>query len=1025
MLILIVAASIPLAASQPTFESSTSAPPAVVTASGIVVDLNGEPVTGASVFEKGTRNGTVTDIDGRFVLNVNPGAILVVSFIGYIDQEVGAAENLRVVLQENKELLDEVIVIGYGTVKKKDLTGSVASFRKKDMGKGVNASLSSLLEGRAAGVRVIQSSAEPGGGITVQVRGAGSVNASSDPLYVIDGLPIETNNVVSGQGNKVPGASAARNPIANINPADIESIEVLKDASATAIYGSRGANGVIIVTTKKGTAGKAKVSYDGYAGIQLPKPMIEVLNAEDYKRILNEIQATEGSGIDATEIVNDIEDGGTDWQSLLVQKAWLQSHSVSVSGGTNGLRYYGSMNVFDQDGVLKTSKYSRYDARVNFEYTSNKFKTGFNMSTSYSKDKVVPLGYNTNEEGGVLYSASHFDPTQGIYNEDGSFKRSTFLNIENPLAILYGKTSKTDNYRTLGTIYAEYFLLPGWSVKANLGFDARNSRRDTYVSRLCQDGRASSGIGNVFTGTRSNYLGELTTTYTKDFGKHSHFDAMAGVTYQKFNSISLRGTGFGFPSDDTMTNNMALADASQNVIESGKENNKLLSYIGRVNYSLQDIYLFTATLRVDGSSRFGENNKFGYFPSAAFAWKAVNYDFIKDLGVFDDLKLRLSYGRTGNQDIGNYMSITTYTPGGKYVLDGNTVVTFEPSRLANPDLKWETTSQYNAGLDMAFFKGRLAVTVEYFYKYTSNMLFNRPLASSSGYTQRLENIGDISNKGFELTINSRNIEGPFSWNTSFNLGTLKNRVENLGGLADMIHTSAGQTTSQIAIIREGNPINSFYGYQTDGIWQSVEEIQASGTKDNVKPGDIKFVDQDDNHTVNSEDRVLLGNSIPKVTMGLNNDFSYKGLTLSLFFDSALDFKILNNSFVESYYPVSHRRNRVAEMYLNRWTPENPSNKYPSFVNPTRQGTRPVNDMTVQDGSYIRLQTAQLSYNFPLRDNRYLSNLTVYVTGQNLFTLTRYAGQDPAVNSNNSNTLRIDFNSYPTYRTVMMGVNVSF
>ena len=992
--------------------------------SGTVKDAAGVPVIGASVFVKGTSEGTITDIDGKFSIKVAPGAVLVFSSIGYDNVEVAASPGMNVVLQEDQELLDEVVVVGYGTVKKKDLTGSVSSFRKKDMGQGVNASLSALMEGRAAGVRVTQSSAEPGGGIDVQIRGAGSVNASSAPLYVVDGLPIETNNVVSGQGASMPGVSAARNPISNINPSDIESIEVLKDASATAIYGARGANGVIIVTTRKGSSGRAKVSYDGYVALQDPKKMVDVLNAEDYKRILNEIQATPGSGVSETEIVGDIENGGTDWQSLLIRRAVLHSHSLSLTGGGKDIKYFASVNIFNQDGVLKESGYDRYDGRINLEYTGKRLRAGANMTTSYSMDKVVPLGYGTNEEGGLLYSARNFDPTQAVKNEDGTYKRSSFLNVENPLAILYGKTSRTNNYRTLGTYWADFTILPGWTVKANIGFDVRTSRRDTYVSQLTQDGRANSGVANVFSGTRSNYLGELTTTYMKDF-RTSSLNVMAGVTYQKFSHNAFNVTAKGFPGDDTGTDNLGLGDPSLTTVGSSRENNKLLSFIGRANYNLRDIYLFTATLRVDGSSRFGANNKFGYFPSAAFALKAANYDFIRNLNVFDDLKLRLSYGRTGNQDIGNYMSITTFSKGGSLVLDDKKVVTFEPSRLANPDLKWETTSQYNAGLDMAFFKNRLSISMDYFYKYTSDMLFNRPIAASTGYTQRLENVGDISNRGFELTISSRNFEGPFIWNTTFNLGTLKNRVENLGGIPDMIHTGAGQTTSQIAIIREGEPLNSFYGYKTAGIWQSMEEIEQSGTKDSVQPGDIRFVDQTGDNVVNSEDRVILGNSIPKVTMGLGNEFSYKGFTLNVFLDAAIGFKILNNSIVESYYPVSHRRNRIAYMYLNRWTPEHPSNKYPSFVNPTRQGTRPVNDMTVQDGSYLRLQTVQLSYNVPLGEKSKISNLTLYVTGQNLATLTSYSGQDPSVNANNSSTLRIDFNSYPTYRTYTFGMNLTF
>lgn len=1020
----LILVSTPVSASEATYQADQSQK---ITVTGVIRDASGQPVIGAGVIEEGSAsNGTITDESGRFSLAVQKGANVKVTCIGYDDYVFQAVTTspMNITLSEDSKLLEEVVVIGYGTVKKKDLTGSVASFRKKDMSQGVNPSLSALLEGRAAGVIVTQSSAEPGGGISVQVRGAGSVNASSSPLYVIDGLPIETNNVVSGQGASVPGVSAARNPLSGINPSDIESIEVLKDASATAIYGARGANGVILVTTKKGASGKAKVTYDGSVGIQMPKKMIDVLNAEDYKRILNEIQATEGSGVAAKEIVGDIQDGGTDWQSELLRKSVVHSHSLSLAGGTNNVKYYASMNYFGQDGVLKTSEYDRYDGRVNVEYTGPKLKAGANISTSYTKDKVVPLGYSTNEEGGVLYAARNFDPTLAIKNDDGTYQRSDFLNVDNPLALLYGKTSTTNNYRTLGTAFAEYTILDGWKIKANVGFDVRNSRRDTYVSQLTKDGRANSGIGNIFTGTRGNWLAELTSTYNKDFRNNSSLSTLVGATFQKFTMQSFNGTAKGFPVDNVLTNNMGMGNAELFTMGSSKENNKLLSFIGRVNYSLKDTYLFTVTMRVDGSSKFGENNKFGYFPSGAFALKLNNYDFIRNLNTFDDLKLRLSYGRTGNQDIGNYMSITTFGNGGKIDLDNSLQVSLEPSRLANPDLKWETTSQYNVGLDMAFFKSRLSVTAEYFYKYTSDMLFNRPIPASTGYSQRLENVGDISNQGFELTINSRNIEGVFSWNTSFNLGTLKNRVENLGGIPDMIHTGAGQTTSQIAIIREGETLNSFYGYKTAGIWQSEDEIKASGTKDNVRPGDIKFVDQNGDNLVNSDDRVIIGKSIPSVTLGFGNEFIWKGFNLNIFFDGAFGFQMLNNSVVESYYPVSHRRNRIAELYKNRWTPENPSTKYPSFVNPNRQGVRPVNDLTVEDASYFRLQTLQLTYNVPLKTDK-LSNLAFYILGQNLFTITKYSGQDPAFNSNNSSTLRIDFNSYPTYRTVTLGMNISF
>ena len=996
---------------------------------GVVRDETGEPIIGANVIEKGTSNGLITDLDGAFSLEVKPGSTLVISYIGYISQEIPITDNtttLNIKLVEDSKTLDEVVVVGYGTMKKSDLTGSVSSFRKKDMNQGVNSSLSGLLQGKAAGVQVTQASAEPGGGITIQVLGAGSVNAESGPLYVVDGLPIETSNVVSGSGNGMPGMRVARSPISNINPADIESIEILKDASATAIYGARGANGVVLVTTKKGASGKMKVNYSGFVGMQVKKDMIEVLNAEDYKRILNEIQATPGSNVSDSEIVGEIQDGGTDWQNEMLRTAVVQSHSLSFTGGTEKTKFFTSLNYFDQDGIMKNTNYKRYDGRVNLDYKEDRFNFGTNITASYTHDDIVPIGFSTNEEGSALYAARGFDPTLRTFNDDGTYQTSSLINLDNPLALLNGKTSQTSTYRTLGTAFLEYTILKGWTVKANLGFDYINSRRDSYVSEITKSGKAKSGIASILTGTRSNYLTEFTTNYNRDLPHNSSINAMAGFTYQKFSYNSFDGNGSGFPVDEIMTNNMGMADPSLYGMGSSKNNNKLMSYIGRVNYNMFDVLLFTATLRIDGSSRFGKNNRFGYFPSGAVAWKLHQHDFIKNLNVFSNLKARASFGRTGNQDIGNFLSIVTYGTGAKMVLDGKPVVSFGPQRIANPDLKWETTEQINVGLDMGFFDNRLSVSLDYFQKNTFDMLFNKPIPASTGYTSIMQNVGNIRNRGFELTLDSRNFVGAFTWNTSLNLSTLKNKVTDLSGLAEIIHGDAGQSTSDFAIIREGEALNSFFGYQTAGIWQSEEEIQAADLKYAVKPGDVHYVDQNGDGVINSEDRVVLGKSIPSFTFGLTNELSYKNFTLNFFIDGATGFKILNNAIVETLYPVSHRRNRLAEPYLNRWTEDNPSNKWPSFVNLAgRQGGKGVCDLSVEDGSYIRLQTVQLSYNVPLKSNKIFSKLGFYILGQNLLTLTGYSGQDPTLNSNGNSTLKVDFNAYPSYRTFSFGVEIGF
>lgn len=996
--------------------------------SGKVTDTAGSPLPGVSVVLKGTTEGTITDSNGNYSFpKATENATLQFSFVGMTSQEIAVKGKsvLNVTLEEETVGIEEVVAIGYGKVKKSDLTGSVSSFRKDDLNKGVSSTMTGLLQGKAAGVQITQASAEPGGGTTVQIRGAGSVNAGSGPLYVVDGLPIENGLVISGGGGSMPEARVPRSPLSSINPADIESIEVLKDASATAIYGARGANGVILVTTKKGSSGAMKITYSGYSGIQTPVNMIDVLGAEDYKRILNQILDTPGSNVSATERVGDIQSGGTNWQNELLREAVVQSHSLSFTGGNNGTKYFASMNYFDQDGVLKTSGYKRYDSRLNLEHKTEKMLFGVNFSTSYTHDNIVPVGFSTNEEGSALYDARGFDPTYSVYDSTGAYQTSSMLNLDNPLAMLYGKTSETDNYRTLGTVYGEYTILKGWTAKVNVGIDTRNSRRDSYVSRLTKDGRANSGVATILTGTRNNYLGEFTTTYNRELSNKSSFTAMAGITYQKFISNNFEGTGKGFPVDETKTFNMGMANAAYYTMASSKSNNKLLSYIGRLNYNLLNRFLFTTTLRVDGSSRFGENSKYGYFPSGAFAWKMSEEEFIKKLNLFSTLKFRASVGRTGNQDIGNYLSLTTFGTGASVILGGQQYVTLAPTRLANPNLKWETTEQINIGFDMGFLANRISASVDYFRKNTFDMLFDLPVPASTGYTSIMSNIGNIKNEGFELTIDSRNLQGKLKWNTSLNISTLKNKVTDTGAISQILHTDAGQSTTQIAIIKVGETLNSFYGYKTDGIWQTQAEITASGTKDPVKPGDVKYVDQNGDHVVNTNDRVILGKSIPSLTVGLTNNFSYKNFTLNFFIDAATDVSMLNNSKVETYYPVSHRRNRMAEPYLNRWTADNPSTKYPSFVNPAGQGNKAVSDLTVEDASYIRLQSVQLSYDVPLKNHKIFDRVNVYVSGQNLYTLTNYSGQDPTTNSNGNSSLKIDFNSYPVARTYTLGVELGF
>lgn len=994
------------------------------TVRGQVTDENSEPLPGVNIVVKNTTTGTVTNIDGGYRLTVPDEAeTLVFSSVGYARQEVAINNQsvINVTMAPDVQSLSEIVVVGYGTVKKSDLTGSVTSLKSEDLNQGVNTSVDQLLKGKAAGVNVVQNSSEPGGGVSISIRGASSINAGTGPLYVIDGLPIDNSALTGGSGGNYPSSRTPTNPLSAINPNDIESVEVLKDASATAIYGARGANGVILVTTKKGRKGSARINYDGYFGIQNVVNKIDVLTAPEYKDVMNGL-IEDGGGI-PEQAVGDIPDGGTDWQDEVFRpNAPVQNHNLSFSGGTENTNYFASLNYFDQQGVVISSSFKRYSARLNLDTQfSDKLNVGFNLNTTYSHNDQVPAqSFGVNEDNGALYAAYNFDPTLPVRGANGDYTISPFISIDNPLSLAYGKNAMTDRYRTFATVFGNYHIFPSLSVKLNVGTDVTNQRKDVYINRLTKDGRANGGIATILEDQQSNYLVEGTATYDKTIDIH-HLNVLAGITTQKFGLNTSFSHGSNFPSDATGTFNIGLGDPTQYNINSFKATNRLLSYMGRVNYSLLDRYLLTATLRVDGSSRFGENNKFGYFPSAAFAWKLQEETFMEGLDAISTLKLRASWGQTGNQEIGNYLSIPTYGPGPNAVFNDQQVSTTDPSRLANPDLKWETTEQLDIGLDFGILRDRIYGSIDYFKKNTFDMLLALPVPTSSGFTSQLRNVGSIENSGIELALNSVNVEGDLNWTTSVNIATIKNNVVDLGGINRIITGSAG-FASQISIIEEGSPLNSFYGYQIDGVWQQNDDFDQ--TTDNVQPGDLRFRDINGDNTVNADDRVILGNSFPDLTWSLGNTLEYKGLSLYVFLEGVSGISMLNNNLVDTYFPINFRRNKFAVPYLNRWTPENPSTVYPSFVNPTSQGQKEVNSYTVQDASYLRLKTITLSYTLP-QLTEVFQNATVYITGDNLWTLTDYDGMDPTVNPNGNANFRIDYNAYPTATTLMLGIKLGF
>lgn len=990
--------------------------------SGTVTGEDGMPIPGANIIVKGTSKGTQTDFDGNYTLtDVPTNATLVASYLGFttVEKRVGGQSTINFVLVEDTQALDEVIVIGYGTTTKSDLTGSVASVKVDELTRGVTTSADQLLNG-VAGANVVQNGGAPGTGFSINVRGASSISAGNEPLYVIDGFPV--NNIPAIGSGSIIGFSGDRsptNPLASLNPQDIESIEILKDASAAAIYGSRGANGVVLITTKRGREGIGKVSYQYSAGVQSVFNKLDLLSPADYKRVLNQI-IDEGGGLEE-ERIGDIANGGDgiDWQDEVVNGgAIIQNHQLSFTGGGEKTKYFVSLNAVNQEGLIKSSDFKRYSLRLNLDsQISEKFKLGLTANTTYSENSFIPNGFATNEDAGALYAAINFDPTLGIRDEIGNYVISPILSIDNPLALIEGTTSDSRTNRILASIYGEYEFATDLKGKLSIGGDVVNEKRENYNGRLTKNGAAAGGIASNQEGELGSYLIEGTLNYVKEIGVHS-FNALAGASYQRFSTSRINIGANGFPSDALGSNNLSLGNQETFFIFNPSIGNRLASLIGRLDYSLMDKYSTTLTIRRDGSSRFGENNRFGTFPSAALAWKISEEDFLKDSKSINFLKLRGSWGLTGNQEIGDFAYQTTYAGADPAIWDGSLVTATAPTRLPNPDLKWEQTEQLNLGLDFGLLSNRINGSLDYFTKTTTDMLLNLPVPQSTGFSTILTNIGEIENSGIELVLNTKNIvKDNFSWDSNITFTTLKNNVVDLGGIPEINSGAGFLHVPQIGVIRPGDPLNAFYGWEVAGVWQENDDF--SVTNDNVQPGSLKYVDQNGDGFVNESDRVVLGNSFPDIQWSFTNTFRFNNFELFVFFDGVEGAEMLNGNLIETYFPINFRRNKFAEPYLNRWTPENPSNVHPSFVDPLSQGRKTVNSLTVQDASYLRLRNVRLSYDLP-KVIKGIQSARLFVTGENLYIKTDYDGFDPTINPNNNASLRVDFNAYPTSTTYMLG-----
>jgi TonB-linked SusC/RagA family outer membrane protein len=870
---------------------------------GKVTDLaTGEPLPGVNIYVLKSNIGAITDVNGNYSLDLtNPDVTLEFSFIGYIKQSVPVQGRtvIDVQLAASEEILDEVVVIGYGSVKKRDLTGSVSSIKSEDLILGSISSVDQALRGRVAGVQITQTSSEPGGGLSIRVRGASSINAGNEPLYVIDGLPIDNTPMFSLEGPGIGGNDNPKNPLNSLNPNDIKSIEILKDASATAIYGSRGANGVLLITTKKGIKGNVNMHYDFYTGVQMLAKKVDVLTTREYIDALNAISLDKGqSPIFSVDDIAAI-GNGTDWQDEIFRTAGIQNHNLSFEGKVQKTSYYISANYFDQQGIVKKTGMKKYIFRFNLEQEIfDRLTLSVNINNSFVNDNVGASNNSTgdNQQGGSISSAIQYDPTLQIKNEDGTYVMSNDLLLNNPVGVVYGISNKIKTNRVFGNLMLNYKITDELSTKINLGTDQQMGRKDVYNSRATMTGKASNGLAEISSLENSNILAEYTLSYLKKINENHALEAVAGITYEDFIRRSSNSYVIDFPTDILGTDNLAFGNPSTAQVYSNKIRHTLFSYFGRVNLSLFDEFMLTGSIRADGSSRFGKNNKFGYFPSCAFAWKLTKLSFIPEL--FNELKFRTSWGITGNQEISNYASLATYSISGLAIFNGIVYNGASPSRVANPDLKWESTEQFNVGIDAGILNGRITGTFDYFIKNTKDMLINLPLPLSSGFSSILTNIGKMRDQGIEILLNLGIIVGKnFNWNTSLVFSSVKNKVISIGDLPSILIGGIVRVPNS-CIIKPGLPLCSYYGYRITGIFQTADEV-ANSAQPTSKPGFPIFEDVNNDGKITTLDQVVLGDPFPDFTFGIGNTFSYKKFGLDVFFQGQCGNELLNANAIES------------------------------------------------------------------------------------------------------------------------------
>ncbi|MFK5972523.1 MAG: TonB-dependent receptor [Flavobacteriaceae bacterium] len=992
------------------------------TLTGAVSDVNGISLPGANIVEKGTINGTQTDFDGNFSIEVaDENAVLVISYIGYTTKEVmvNGQITLDIALSESAAGLEEVIVVGYGTRKKSDITGSVSSIRSSTIESRPITNIADVFQGNAAGVSVNSTGGSPGSDVQIRIRGIGSINSGVDPLYVVDGLPYD-------------GA------LNSINAYDIKSIEILKDASSTAIYGSRGANGVVLITTKRGTNSKVQIDYNVASGLQQARKRISLLTGTPYAEYINEAFTNSGQAApySAADIASIHNNGiGTDWQDEFFRTAAIQTHQLSARGGSENVKFYLSANYLSQDGIIESSGFEKFSIRANLDVNLGKnFSMGNTLAISRQLTSEVEAhasGRNNEGNSNVVYSALVGDPTVPARDSNGNLTTETLIGInpgdfQNPLSLL-NNLSETKINQTIGNIYLKYKITDWLSAKTTFGFSLTDQIRGSYINQAIIGSNGGRAARSTFQNT--NWVSTNQLDFNKTIGHHD-INAVVVAEAQKFTTERFTASSQTFVLDN-LTFNALQSGSNPQIPESGASEWTLASYLARVNYSYKDKYLVTVSGRYDGASRLAVGNKWNLFPSGAVSWRISKEPFMENVNAIDELKIRLSYGESGSQSIGVYNTLGQLSADQAIIGVGQNINTgFAPQNFPNPALTWEISKQLNVGLDMSLNKGRLAFSADYFNRKTEGLFFGRGLPSVVGTNSltTTTNIGSVENTGIEVEVNTTIVDsGDFTWNVSANFSYIKNKVLTLAE-NDTIVTGRGGpfgagSGSQSLFV--GGRLGTFRGWVKDGLYDNDVSLTLDG--DTRSPGDIKYKDFNGDGDITIADRKFLGNAVPDKFWGFTSTFKYKNVSLSAFLQGSHGNKIVNFNRVIFLENLSGGGGNVSEVALDRWTPQNTDTNIPR----ASLTTQPLkfSDEWLEDGSYVRFKTITLGYTLPasLLDRlKAIRSFRIYATGTNLITFSNYSGYDPDVSSSGSVTQQgYDEAIYPSAKSIILGLNIGF